>query len=325
MTPAQRVWLERAQRRLANLEPDLRTAYLLVLKNITQQMSEAELTAAIANGTVSQVIDAILSDPELDRAFGPLQHRQRAALERSYQYAAADVPPTGGASGGLATRSLAVRFDWLSPTVVQAVQTMESRALATLKADIRATVRQAVTLGIGSGDPPSAVARDLRSVIGLSPNQAQYVRNLRAELEAGQYGAARGRALLDRRFNLDKLDTLSEAERAKRIDTIVETYRTRMVAHNANVNTALMTKDAYREGQRLAWMQAQADGLVPQGYRIQKTWIHLDPQPDPRPEHQALHGETVPIDHPYSTGQMSAGLGDYGCHCLDRFTIAKAA
>lgn len=318
MTPQQRQWLLRAQRRIASLEPDMRAQILLALQQVVNSMTDAELTRAIASGDLQRILDTILTDPALDRALYPIRQQMRRTLMRTFQYATADLPRGGKVNG-----TVAVQFDWLNPTVVQAIQTMESRALDTLKADIRATVRQAVQAGLEAGQAPSSVARGLRATIGLAPNQEAYIRNLRAELEAGRYSDAMRRVLLDKRFNLSNLDNLSAAERAKRIDTIVSQYEKRWTAHNANVNAKLMTMDAYREGQWLAWTQAVTSGVVPDGYEITKTWRHLDPQLHPRPEHQALDGETVPITQPYSTGQMTAGLGDYGCHCRDQYRIRR--
>jgi hypothetical protein len=62
----------------------------------------------------------------------------------------------------------------------------------------------------------------------------------------------------------------------------------------------------------------KSSGVVPDGHEVIKTWVHLAGQENPRPHHERMDGETVPMDQPYSNGDMYAGEGDpWGCHCTD--------
>lgn len=322
LTPAQIAFLARARRRMLGMEPDVIAAILKAWRTIIEQLNETELAALIRSGSIEQVVASVANDELLDAAFAQVREQMRRNLVRSFNYARADTP-----KGGMVNGVLSVQFDYLSPHVVAAIQRMESVALSTLKADIRDTVRYAVELGIERGQAPRTIARGLRSVIGLAKNQAQYVANLRAELESGQYSAALRRVLIDKRFNLDKLASLSDAERAKRIDTIVSQYEKRWIAQNANVNAKAMTTVGYKQGQRLAWMDAQAKGAIPPGYVLTKQWWHLDAQPDPRPTHEALGRlAPVPADQPYVNGDMVAGESSpWNCKCLDIYRVARAA
>jgi len=65
---------------------------------------------------------------------------------------------------------------------------------------------------------------------------------------------------------------------------------------------------AYQETRRLL-----TDGSFDrwEGEGIQEgTWIHLDPQINPRPEHQARHGRRYALTDP-----IWNDLDDYNCHC----------
>lgn len=300
----------------------MRSAWLKALMNVISQLDEKELAAFIRSGDMERVLDRILNPDSLDRALYPLRYRMRREVEQSFKYAQLDLPSRGKVDG-----LVAVVFDHLSPSVVAAIRTMESTVFDRLAADIRDVVRATVERGLRDGRAPIAVARELRQVIGLAPNQVAYVDNLRAELESGRVADAARRKLLDRRFNLTKLAALGESERAARIDTIVQNYRKALIASNAKTNAQTLTHNAYKQGQRLAWQDAQAQGVIPDGSVLLRQWVHFDPQPDPRPEHIAMSKlPPVPADQPYTNGDTYAGESDpWNCKCIDRFFVERAA
>lgn len=304
------------------MEPETRAAILRAFAILRDMLTQAELERIIASGNLDQLFARVLTEEVLDRAMLPVRDRLRRNIAQSFKFATADLPKSGKIDG-----VLSVAFDHLSPNVITAIRSLESAAINTLKGDVKEVVRAFIENGLRDGRAPSAVARELRSVIGLSPTQEQYVRNLRTELETGRFADAERRVLLDRRFNLAKLDALSEADRAARIDRIVASYRKSMVAFNANTNAKTHTFDAYKQGQALAWQDAKAKGVIPDGYVTMKQWVHFDAQPDPRPEHIAMGRlDPVPADQPYTNGDTYAGESDsWGCKCIDRFFIAKAA
>lgn len=322
MSPAERIFFARARRRLRDLEPEMLSAMLRAFAIIRDTLPAAELERIIASGNIDLLFARVLTEEVLDRAMLPVRDRIRRTTEKAFKFATADLPKGGKVDG-----VLAVAFDHLSPHVVTAIRQLESAAINTLKGDVKEVTRAFIENGLRDGRAPSAVARELRSVIGMAPNQAAYVRNLRLELETERFADAEARVLLDKRFNLAKLATLSDAERAKRIDTIVSAYGRSMVAMNANVNAKTHTFDAYKQGQRLAWQDAQDKGVVPDGYVTMRQWVHYDAQPHPREEHIAMGKlPPVPADQPYQNGDNYAGESDpFGCKCLDRFFIARAA
>lgn len=321
MTPAEQRFFDRAMRRLAGLQPELRAAILRAFQIIRDALDDAALEKLIANGQLDQLFSEVLKQELLDRAMLPVRQRVRSTLERGFAYAAKDLPGSGKVDG-----EIAVAFDHLSPRVVDAIRQLESVAIDRLKDDVRDVVRAHIENGLRDGRAPKAVARELRSMIGLGTKQEEYVRNLRTELETGNYADAAERQLIDRRFNLAKLDALSPADRAARIDRIVDAYSKSFVAFNAETNAKTLTFDGYRLGQQLAWQDASDNGVIPPGFEATKTWVHLDGQANPRPHHEAMDGETVAADQPYSNRDTRAGESDpWNCHCLDRFGIRRVA
>ncbi|MBA3657165.1 MAG: hypothetical protein H0W69_07425 [Gemmatimonadaceae bacterium] len=95
---------------------------------------------------------------------------------------------------------------------------------------------------------------------------------------------------------------LTEAQ----IETMTAGYKRKFIAFNSNVNTKQMTIDAYRVGQRLSWDDAKKQGVIPDGYRLMKTWIHLDPQP-----HPLVHLVGGPC---YRSGARGTATGDSRKH-----------
>lgn len=301
----------------------LAAALLDALKRVRESLPDAELRSVLerlqltnASAVIigATLIDSILTDEMLARAFAPYRDALRDAVRHAARMTVKDIPAPRG------TASVGVLFDSLSPNVITAIRTLETSALDTLKVDIREVARAYVENGLRDGVSPQEVARGLRSVIGLSPTQGTYVANLERELRSLD-PAALQRVLRHRRYDaMIKRAIAAEAPLTEtEIGNIVEAYRRRWITTNTEWNTRQATFDAYRSGQRLAWQGAVEQGFVD---RVTKTWVHYDAQSDPRPEHVSLAGQTVAIDQPYSTGQMTAGEGDYNCKCTDRYEVA---
>ncbi len=315
-------WYLRATRRVASLRPDMAASLLKSLDIIRDSLNDAELARLIANGDLERLFAEQLSEDSLNRAFIPFRARLRQVVERGFELTVSELPKAGRVDG-----VLAISFDHLNPRVIDAIRGLESDAINSLKTDVKEVVRAAVEAGLRDGRSPTAVARELRSVIGLAPSQEVWVRNLRAELESGNYADAARRKLIDQRFKLSKLDAMSATEKAKRIDTIVTQYRKSAISLNANVNAKAHTFDAYKQGQALSWQDAKDKGVIPEGFIVKKKWVHCDfsLEVEPRPEHVAMSLlPAIPADQPYENGDTYAGEGDpWNCKCLDRFSIAR--
>jgi SPP1 gp7 family putative phage head morphogenesis protein len=72
--------------------------------------------------------------------------------------------------------------------------------------------------------------------------------------------------------------------------------------HNSALVAYQETRRLLNDGTKQRWSD--------EGIR-QAIFHHLDPQLDPRPEHQAMNGRVVEIDDP----DIQAMLNDYNCHC----------
>lgn len=318
MSPADQAFWLRAHRRVSGLQPDVAAALLRAFAIIRESISDAELARIIAAGQVDRLFSDALTQSVMDRAFLAYRTRVRQTVERGFRYTVPDLPKAGKVDG-----TVAVAFDHLSDNVITAIRDLDNTGVSRLKTEVQDVVRAYVENGLRDGAGPRTIARGIRGIVGLAPNQLKSVLNLRRELETSQYASAAERQLLDARFNLSKLDALSVSDRAARIDTIVESYRKSFVAFHAETASRTATLDAYKQGQRLAWQQAQDVGVVPASAHLVKRWVGVMDDRE-RPSHVAMEGETVPIDDPFSNGQDYPGQGEFNCRCVERVFVAAA-
>lgn len=316
MTPADALWI-RVQRRALLLEPDVAKAILRAFELWRQTVSTAEVERLVAAGDVDAIINQILAEPVLDAALTQARAEMQDVTRTGVTYFARDIP------GAVVGRQVLVGFNVLSPYVVQAIRELDTKIMQTLKDDVRETVRAFIENGLRDGVGPRTVARQLRTVIGLAPNQEAAVRNFEALLKAGDREALT-RALRDRRFDATlkrALGTKGTGLTPEQIDKMVAAYRKRMISFNAETNARTATLDAFKLGQQLAYQDAVDKGLV-DGRRLMKRW-HGVLDDRERPEHVAMEGETVPWDSTYSTGEFTPGSSTFNCRCVSQFTIAR--
>lgn len=311
MTQADNAFWLRVQRRAADLQPEIQVAILHAFQIVRDALSDEQLDALIAAGGVELVFRKVLSDVLFDRAFIPLRQRLRNTTERGFKYAVQDLPKAGKVNG-----TVSVMFDHLNPDVITAIRDLETKVVTTLKDDIRETVKAYIENGLRDGVNPRAISRDLRSIIGLAPNQEQAVSNFERALRGENPNASpTDYALRDKRFDrlLAKADELTE----KQIETMTAAYRRKMLAFNAETNARTASLDAMKVGQQLSWRNAVEKGIV-SGGSLTKRWSGVLDDRE-RPEHLAMQGETVGWDDDYSNGEYTPGDSTFNCRCVSIF------
>ncbi len=300
--------------RVRRLQPELVTALIASFRRLQQELSDSDLNE-LATGR--KPVESILGDVVLARAFLPYRSALRKAVERGSDMVLADVAKVTGK----ARPTAGAFFNFLDPIVVEGIRNLENSALDTLTFNVKETVRAFVENGMRDGKNPRDVARQMRKVVDIAPHQERYVANLERELRSLSKGAL-SRELRDRQFDptIERAIKSGKPLTEEQIEKIVSAYRRRFAAHNTEVVTRQATIDAYRLSRRLTWEEAISNGYV-DGDHLFKRWVHSDGVQYPRPEHVALNGTVVPFNQPYPTGQMSAGEGDFGCHCTDDIVL----
>lgn len=333
MTPPERALLRRLHRRAARLQPELARRLFAAYAVIERALTESELADAVTDGTLERLVEDILSDRAVDAAMASL----RARIDQDAMDAGRDWTQE------MPSRFANAVFDVLDPVIRQAIRDLDTRVIRELRDEIRESVREAVRLGIEAGKGPRAVAVRVRDSIGLSPSQARWVANFRAELESGDRAALRrmlGRGVLRRpdgsrlgnRFHaggeglsgrdlriLDRILGTDQQLRPDQIERMVKAYRKRLIAFNAETHTRSIALDTHRLGQRLSWQSAINQGIV-DVTRLRRTWVDSHDS-RVRPEHHRLNGTTVRWNEPYPNGEMIPGQSTYNCRCIERITL----
>jgi len=307
------LWAQ-VMRRAASLTPELAMRILAAFATLRDKLTDAELQRAVDLGYINQIVDQIVTEARFQAAMQPVRDAMRRSIIQSVAtYARAlPVPPQQA-------RELVVAFDYLSPDVIAAIRTLETRVMTSLKDDARETVRAFVEQGLRDGVNPREIARGIRSVIGLGPSQLQEVENFRDALLGRN-----GRSVADytaRNRTVDRLLAKGKLTDAQ-VERYVDLYRKKRIALNAETVARTAALDAQKAAQQLAWQQAVDKGIV-DGHRLRKQWIGVMDSRE-RPTHVAMEKETAPWNQPYSNGQMVPGDTEYNCRCISRYYVAPA-
>lgn len=306
MTPLERLFWQRLQRRVAALAPEIARAVLKAFAILRDSINEAEYARLIARGDVEAVVRQ-LDAQTIDRAFAPVRQSIYTQVVDGVVYHARDIPKAQG---------FGVAFNVLNPRMIDAVRRLDTVAVQALAEDLRLVVRQVVTRGIEAGTNPREMARELRRAVGLGASQEQQVANFRRALIDRDAAKVRRYLLRDRRFD-------SRIARGDYGDVEIEkwtdVYRKRRIAQNAETEARTMALQSQKLAQRLSWESAIERGIVART-DVLKRWVGTLDERE-RPEHLAMEGETVGFDEPFSwEGQQIPGESDYNCRCLARYS-----
>lgn len=303
----------RAQSRTESLEGPVRSALLKVFRNIRDRVDEGTLKKLLAQGAVDEIVNTALSDRKLSNDFLPLRNSIRRTIESGFEKNIRDLPRQGK-TGGV----LSVTFNVRNPHVTKAIETVTSPAFDSIKASVRDMVHGIITEGLDARRSPEAIARDVRELIGLGPDQMAQVRNFRRALMGER--DIEGYTLRDRRLDaLLAKRTLSPQE----IERYTQKYLDRRIASNAASLTRTIAFNSYKAGQHLVWEEVQDTDLVPDGYHLEKQWVQID-RPSAREDHTEMNGEQVPFDESYSNGSMIPGdQGEFNCGCVSLILVVR--
>jgi len=319
VTPAQRRALARLERQVRETAPDIATALLKAVRELSASVPVAAIERAMLRGGAAEVIREFFSDAALDTAMAPARAELLAAVQKAGNSAWRGVIPAsvGGA------------FDVLAPQVLERVQTMATRALGQFRRDIQDSIRAEAERGLLAGEGPRETARRIRSAVGLAPNQSEAVANFKAALEGGPrasvYADVLKFELRDRRFDGPIKAALKNKTRlsASQIERMTDRYRDRMLAFHAETIARTTALDAYKLGQELAFEQAADAGLL-EPERLVKRWVTtLDGRE--RDAHREMDGVEVPYNDPWIVPgeglQMYPGENTYNCRCAQVFRL----
>lgn len=199
-------------------------------------------------------------------------------------------------------------FDVANPATATFLQEYGANKITGLLDQTRQVVRTALEEGFSAGRNPISVARDIRSMIGLTPNQAKAVSNFRDVLEnAGDgtsYSDYSGYSLRDARYD-GPVDAAMSGEAdlsAEKIETMVERYAQRTLNYRADTIGRTEGIGAVSAGNQQVWQQAVEDEKI-ESNELRRYWVYTDDD-KVRDAHIAIpdmNPEGVGLDEPFES------------------------
>lgn len=316
MTPSEAKLIRLVASRTRTMQPAQIEAYMRVLDQLRAVLGTSRVVDLLAANRVDAILRDVLSDEVIDRSFAPFRQQLFRGLDAGFRFTVADI-----AKARIPTAR--IEFGVTNPRVIEAAQKLNQLIIPQAKADVRETVRQAVEAGLRAGQNPRTTARQLRDVIGLSPTQERWVREFDEKLRAGDRNVLRD-LLSEKRLPKAVRSAIEDGKPlpAAFIDARVAARRARSAAQHADTLTRTATLQAYKQANYAAYASAVDSGVVSRD-RAYKRWLTvLDSRV--RDEHAAIHGEEVPFDAAYSTGEVIPGSSTYNCRCVSQFFLKAA-
>lgn len=270
--------------------PEVARRFMDAIRRLRGTAKEAELQAALASGDIDKVMAVLGVDADIQQIIAASLTPPLQSTVMEAGAAAIDATPAISTQAG----ALSMRFDLVNPHTVQAVRTYGFDLIQQISEDTRVGIRQIVADAMEFGGHPYDQARQIRSLIGLTEDQANAVSNFRTMLE-NRDRAALTREIRDRRFDgtLERAlgDNPTVDLSQEQIDRMVERYAARMLDYRAKNIARTETINAARIGTQESWHQAVENGLL-DATKVRQGWLVT---PDDR---LCIYCAAVPLMNP---------------------------
>lgn len=207
------------------------------------------------------------------RPIGPIQQlAQTDALGEAFQQVARQSVEgaflRGATEGNRALRNLNVqiRFDSMNPHAATFARTQSSRLITSINESQREAVRNLVETSVAEGRTVFDIARDIRNIVGLRPDQVNALSKYR-ELVTGRPG-----------LTIDQ------------IESKVRRYADALLRQRGELIARTEVLSAANAGQVESWLEARRQGLFSD--TMGKQWV-VTADELLCPECEALDGQTI--------------------------------
>lgn len=157
----------------AKMEPKLAKALLDLLNKLQGGVDLEAVLAALQANDVSKVIALIAAAPD------PITETAVVNAVQDTVWAAGALAATHAGQFS----SITFQFNRLNPRLIDWLQGYSLGLIKQIKDDTKEAIRERLVTGMTAGANPIAVARDVKTVVGLTVRQARAVMNYRKELE----------------------------------------------------------------------------------------------------------------------------------------------
>lgn len=264
---------------LAKLEPQVQRAFLEAIGDITKAADLQAVIRALEVGDVEAAVRAMRFEATL---FGAVDRSLEEAYRAGGIAAIGSLPVIRDPFDG---GRIALGFDGRHPRAERWARDMSSRLIVEIVEDQRNMARDVIRQGLEAGRGPRSTALDIvgrvnkttkrreGGLIGITSNQAQWVKRAEDQLRDGDYSGYLGRDLRNKQF--DKL--IARAERDGRaltdaeIGKISTAYRNNILRYRGETIARTETITAYRAGNQEGFRQLVDTGAV-RDDQIVRTW-----------------------------------------------------
>ncbi|MCD9096193.1 phage minor head protein [Luteimonas fraxinea] len=339
------------------LEPAIRDAFLAAIRSVRERAPVSVIADLIEAGRVDDVLLVLGIDTAL---LSPLSESVRAAFVAGGAQGVAEMPAIQVALRPVITGSYAARpvspvlrasFDLFNPRAQSWLANHSSQLVTHIVGEQRTAIQQVLSTGMQLGRNPRQTALDIvgrigetgrRSggIVGLTPQQAQYVSNMRADLASGNP------RLMARYFKRDRRDKRFDAQVRKAmeagkpvsqasIDKIAGRYSDRLLQLRGENIARTESMSAFNAARQESFRQAvESGGLRPE--HVRKGWGATGDDRT-RHSHAELNGMEIGLEDLFvaTTGarmlypgdtEHGAGAEDVaGCRCTAMYRVDMIA
>ncbi|TRC78515.1 head morphogenesis protein [Mesorhizobium sp. WSM4310] len=324
---------------VSQFEPAVRQAFIEAIEDITSNIVLRRIVERLERGDINGAISAMNLD---EAAFRPLDEAIRAAFNGGGVATVDAMPALRDPSG----HRIVVRWDARNLAAEQWLQTHSARLVTGIVSDQKIAIRSALETGLARGDNPikTAVAvvgrvstvtgRREGGLIGLTTVQGEYVARARQELLSGEPDQLRNylaRGRRDKRFDKTVVAAIEAGKPvpAAMVDRITGRYADGLLKLRADTIGLHETFAALGASKDIAFRQQIEKGSLGAD-AVTKGWKHT-PQKHGREQHEAMQGQMVPFDQPFTAPDGTAIQYPHapgvptrhtlGCKCFAEYKI----
>jgi hypothetical protein len=306
--------------------PALKSSFLDAIRELqSNQLSIADLEAAILNGNIDGAISASQIDKLDDLLFG-IGMNNDAYVFTTQMQSAFYAGAYAAISNLVATKQTGIAFNPLNERAIIIMRTKGLQTVTGITTTTRDGIRAIITRQIQDGINPNKAAKEIRQLIGLTDSQMQAVTNFRRQLEAqsnlGFTPASERRlsaveqSVVRRHMKDGNLDKQS-------IDNMVDRYYQSLLNKRATDIARTESMSAVNAGQSELWQQGLDLGIFDDNVD-RKFWI-VTPDDRLRATHAAIPNMNpfgvkiramfiTPFGPVFSPGDYNSGL--INCRCV---------
>lgn len=305
------------------MEPKIRSAFLKALSQLKDETTIDQIADALKTGDVDKAM-AILA----------LNTKFVAVLQGDESYVQsfrAALQSTFAIGGDVASQQMPkelgfkLSFDLKNPETIKFLDSYSFPLIQQLSENTTDAIRDVITEAFQNGGHPYEQARQIKTFIGLTANQAKAVSNYRKALSnSDTLNQALNRSLRDGRFDpaIQRAMRNNAGLSSAQIDRMVARYQERYIQYRAQSIARSESVRASNKGQRALWQQARTKGLL--DAEVLRTWIVSG---DDRTCDlcDSLDGMEVGLDEEFAPGIEDPGDAHTDCRCGQRLVFPKAA